>query len=254
MVTRPVNQNNHLDTLISAAGGHSIVFPTIEIQETRDRKSLEAVIDKLESYSIAIFISPNSASYAIQEIHKRKKDFSADTLLACIGKGSADVLNALGYRDNVITPVELYNSEALLKLAELQNVDKKNIVIFRGNGGRNVLKQSLTTRGATVDYGECYQRVIPNCDNRPLLKAIADNEIDVITITSSAALHNLLKMVDADTAALIREIPLVVVSRRIAAVGKQLGFKHPAMVTANASDQAIVETIKQWQTSEKNAL
>ena len=252
LVTRPANQNQHLIKLIEAAGNKAIAFPTLEIKPPRDNTALARIIEDLDKFSMIIFISPNAVEYAVKEIHKPGKKIPQHIKLACIGAGSAKALNETGY-DDIITPTEKYNSESLLQHPELQDVAGKHIVIFRGNGGRELLKQTLIKRKADVVYGECYRRAKPDTDNTMLMRALDENAIDVITATSAKAVRNLCEMTDNKALRGLKEIPVVVASPRIAEVCRQLGFRNEIIVSINASDNAIVDSIRQWQTS-KNAL
>lgn len=47
-------------------------------------------------------------------------------------------------------------------MAELTD---KNLLILRGNGGRELLREQATLRGATVETVECYQRVLISYNN-----------------------------------------------------------------------------------------
>jgi uroporphyrinogen-III synthase len=46
----------------------------------------------------------------------------------------------------------------------------KRVIIFRGEGGRELLGETLKQRGAAVEYVSCYRRARPQLDPAPLLK------------------------------------------------------------------------------------
>lgn len=249
LVTRPANQNQNLVRLIKNAGDVAIVFPALEIKGNNDSPELNNVINNLESFSMAIFISPNAVEHALESIFKHHNTVPPHIKLACVGRGSALKLAEYGY-SSTLTPEEKYNSESLLALPELQQVKGEKIVIFRGNGGRNVLYDTLTARGAHVVYGECYRRVKPDTGNEPLIEFLKNGTARIITTTSAEAIRNLYEMAAPETSALL-EIPVIAISDRIATVCSELGFKK-IIITDNASDEAIVSAIEQWKSTKNN--
>ena len=94
--------------------------------------------------------------------------------------------------DHVIVPTERFDSEGLLALPELQNVAGMRVMIFRGDGGRELLGDTLKARGATVEYVTCYLRSKSDLDVGALLTATPD----ALTVTSSEALSHLWEMLD----------------------------------------------------------
>ncbi len=74
-----------------------------------------------------------------------------------IGRSTALALHTVTGID-VRYPLDRETSEVLLQLPELQNVQGKQALILRGNGGREVLAETLAARGAEVEFCECYQR------------------------------------------------------------------------------------------------
>ena len=64
MVTRPAHQAAHLAESIRAAGGNALLFPVIEIADIEDARPLLALIDRLDEFDWAIFVSPNAVNKA----------------------------------------------------------------------------------------------------------------------------------------------------------------------------------------------
>ena len=91
--------------------------------------------------------------------------------VAAIGDATAEALRNSGF-PAVISPPVRHDSEGLLEMPELQSVRDKSIVVFRGEGGREKLKEALEERGARVTYAECYRRVRPQADAQPLAAAL----------------------------------------------------------------------------------
>ncbi len=111
------------------------------------------------------------------------------------GPGTAAALVAAGL-DDVRIPATTFDSEGLLALPELADVAGKRIVIFRGNGGREFLGDTLRARGASVDHVGCYRREIPQGGAGGLAEALREGRAQALTLTSSEGLDNLVALLD----------------------------------------------------------
>lgn len=249
LVTRPRDQAEHLTHLIEQQGGEAIRFPVIEIAEPKDTQALHAVIGRLDQFDLAIFISPNAVNRAMNLILARG-GLPASLRVACVGRGSARELKHIGI-ENIIVPQSRFDSEALLTLPELQQVQGKHIVIFRGEGGRELLGDTLKARGADIEYAECYRRARPRADVTPLLRRWDRGEIDIVSLTSVDGLHNLFDMLGPTGQPWLARTPVIVVSRRMAEICRELGLKTEPIIAAQASDEAILEAIKTWREAQK---
>lgn len=242
VVTRPAAQARQLAGLIRKAGGIPVLFPVLEILDSGDLRSLHALIDRLEEFDLAIFISPSAVNKAMNLIAARRK-LPPGLRIAAIGRGSARELKHFGVGE-VIAPARKFDSEALLEMPELVEVSGKHVVIFRGDGGRELLGDTLVARGAVLEYAECYRRGKPNSNAAPLLKAWARDELHAIVVTSSEGLRNLFDMVGKLGQSWLRKTPLFVTHARIAATARELGLA--VVVEAGPGDAELTEGLVQY--------
>jgi uroporphyrinogen-III synthase len=246
-VTRPAAQAERLCKLLEEAGYEAVRLPALEIVDVVDMQRLAGEIDRLESYDLAIFVSVNAVNKGLEYILARRT-WPSHTRIATVGARSAEALAHHGLAVDLV-PEHQFNSEALLALDELQDMAGRRVIIFRGNGGREHLHDTLVGRGATVEYAEVYRRACPVVDDELMGALLRPGVLYGITITSNESLQNLLAMAGTRWQPWLREIPLVVVSGRQAKLAEKLGFRHAAVVAENASDEAIVAALQGIRTS-----
>ncbi len=226
LVTRPAGQSDRLAARIREAGGEPVLFPAIDILPPRNLQAVHRLIDELEHFDLALFISPTAVEQALALIRHRRT-WPDHPAVACIGQGSARALNAHGFH-SVIAPQSGADSEALLELPEMQQVAGKRIVIFRGEGGREMLAEALKKRGAETVYAECYRRARPQTPFTPLL----NQGLSAVTLSSKEALDNLFELTNEAGRERLRHIPLFVPHPRIADAARQHGFQTVLIVAA----------------------
>jgi uroporphyrinogen-III synthase len=241
VITRPAEQAAELSALIAQSGGRPILFPAMEIRDVEDRTALNAIIDRLDVYDLAIFISPNAVRKAYEAIRARRT-FPPQLEVATIGRGSAETLTSLGLCP-VLAPEDGADSESLLRLPELEQIAGRRIVIFRGSGGRELLRDTLIDRGAIVDYAECYRRVRPEADVETLLQAWRAGEIAAVVVTSSEGLRNLHDLLGPTGRQCLATTPLFVPHDRIASTANDLGLRD--VVITPSGDRAIATSLVQ---------
>jgi len=242
LVTRPAHQAAHLAELIIAAAGKPVLFPVLEILDAADLQPLYELIDRLDSVDLAIFISPNAVNKAMNLI-KSRRELPATLKIAAIGRGSSKELKHFGITD-IIAPTARFDSENLLEMPELQNVAGQRIVIFRGDGGREVLGDTLAARGASIEYAECYRRSRPDASAGGLLRQWSRNEINAVTVTSAEGLRNLYDMLGKLGRQWLKTTPVFVPHPRILEVTRELGLEQ-AMVTPSG-DEGLVQGMIEW--------
>jgi uroporphyrinogen-III synthase len=222
VVTRPAEQAQTLASLIRSAGGRALLFPVIEIADVADKQPVRAVLGRLDQFDLAIFVSPNAVERGMKLIGA--SPLPPRLKVAAIGGGSVKALAGFGVQD-VIAPPRRFDSEALLELPALAQVAGQRIVIFRGEGGREVLGATLAQRGALVEYAECYRRRRPQADAAFLLQAWERGEIGAVVVTSSDAVRNFFDMIGKPGQTWLQNTPLFAPHPRIAETARGLGVR-----------------------------
>lgn len=236
VVTRPAGQASHLAAALVALGAKPVLFPVLAIFDVEDKSALLDMAIRLDGFDWAAFVSPNAVDKALPVLLGHRP-WPATLRAATIGRSSEEALARFGIR-NVVAPRDRFDSEALLDLPEMQDMQGRRVVIFRGDGGRDLLAETLQARGATVEYVTCYRRGRPALDPAPLLKLWGDAQLDAVTATSSEGLRNLFDMVGKLGQAWLRKTPIFVPHARIAEQARQLGCLD-VVLTAPADDGLI---------------
>lgn len=253
LVTRPAHQADNLCRLIEASGGQVLRFPVLAIAETSDPDALDSLLRRLDQFKIAVFISANAVDFALNRLQVLRTPWPKSLRTVAVGKASAKALNRFGLSVD-LTPSTTFNTEGLLEEPELQSVAGKKIVIFRGEGGRELLAQTLAERGAEIEYAQCYRRLsaAPDQTRRDaLLSRWARGEVDVVTVTSNETLRNLFEMLGGLGQKWLQQTPLIGISERIRVVAKELGFSQIPRVAALADDNAMVAELIQWRLEQR---
>lgn len=239
-ITRPAGQATKLSELITEQGGKPTLFPLIAIAPLADYSTFEQKLAGLESYDWAIFISSNAVQNAMPRLLEKFGTPPASLRFAAIGPSTAAELAKFGVTAT-LTPEQRFDSESLLALPEMQAVTNKNIMIFRGVGGREVLADTLKARGAAVDFAECYQRINPQSNAGVLSVLWQNKQLDAAVVTSSEAMRHLLDITDNGNAAWIRAVTLCVNHPRIAELPRQLGLK--TAIADAPGDEAMLQCL-----------
>lgn len=208
VITRPGQAAAALAAALAAEGARAIVFPTLEIRPVPSTPAREAALDLLPACPLAIFVSANAVEHGLAAARARGP-WPAATRVAGIGEATAERLRNSGFPE-VISPAERFDSESLLALPELQAVEGRNIIVFRGEGGRERLKEALEARGARVTYAECYRRERPRSDPREVAAALEKGEVQAVSALSAESLVNFVALLDEAARARLSGVALAV--------------------------------------------
>lgn len=239
LIIRPAGLGERLAQLVREEGGEAIVFPAIEVLAPTRPARLDALIARLHTFDWAIFISPTAARQGMLAVRARRA-WPTPLRLAAVGRGTAAALAELGCSE-VLAPEVPGDTEALLALPQLQAIAGQNIVVFRGEGGREKLARLLAERGARVEYGECYRRGRPDSDVSELLARWRAGQVQAVCAASRESLLNLRDMLGGDNVAMLAATPVFAPHPRIANAARELGWAKAIVVAGD--EVATVEAL-----------
>lgn len=215
--TRPQDQAQKLSQQINNAGGVVIELPTLEIKATNNWFNS---LPDLEKVDHAIFISANAVHYCFTQLNVHQIGWPASIKAIAIGHGTAAILHEFNIPINAIP--EIPDSEHLLALDLLQQLEKKNVLLFKGKGGRPLIEEQLLQRGARLTILNVYQRVMPKINEQFIQSIWHGNLVDIILLTSEKSLHNLFKLFDKEAHDWLRNKTWLVISKRLAQIASSL--------------------------------
>jgi len=240
LVTRPVHQSEKLAGLIRAAGGEPVLFPALAIVAPADTATVRSLLAGLAELDLAIFVSPNAVEQGLALLEHR---WPAGVAVAAVGEGTAAVARRHGL-ETVAVPVDRADSESLLAMPELHDLRGKRVVIFRGEGGRELLGEQIRQRGAQLSYAECYRRVRPSADPSALVARWEQGGLHAATVMSSETLENLWAMLGERGQRLLRSTPLLMPHANIAERATRLGLTEVAVTPPG--DEGILRGLNAW--------
>lgn len=246
LITRPREQNEALAALIEQQGGRAYQVPAYEICAPADPSKLDALRQRLNEFDLVIFISTTAVAWGCALLNLASTRFSPNTRLGAVGAGTAAAMVKAGL-PAPIAPATGFNSESLLAMPEFANVSNKKALVVRGEGGREVLANTLRQRGAQVEYAEVYRRQCPNIALDSELSEEDRQRIDVAVATSNEGLQNLYDMAGERLRAWLSTLPLIVMSERAVELARALGFKHTPRVVRLPGNDGILKTLIDWK-------
>lgn len=236
LITRPEQSGQALAQQLSTQGIQSLCQPLFDYQPLLNSSTTKTFITS-HTEAIVIFVSVAAvefANLAYPLIHWQNSDFIA------VGEKTQ---RALAKIDITAQAPEKQSSEGLLALPILTQVANKDIIIVRGDTGREYLAEQLQLHGAKVYYLASYQKLWRSFSTE-IAQRWQKEEINCIVITSNAILERVLSLIGNSAAYWQSSCLWIVASERIKDRAIALGLSR--VVNANgASDKAIITAIRQ---------
>jgi uroporphyrinogen-III synthase len=248
VITRPRAQADALAQQVRALGREVVLLPLLEIFPLPDQAELIRTLAGLERYAMVAFVSPNAIDAAFAHIAQ----WPPGVTLAVLGEGSRAALARHGIdatNASIVSPADAArsDSENLLQTLDLAALAGKEVLIVRGESGRELMADGLRAAGAIVTTVAAYRRSVPAMrpDLRARLLALLGRENDWI-ITSSEALRGLLALVGQlgapEAVAKMQQQHLIVPHARIGETAKSLGLARVTL--CGSGDERLLAALQ----------
>lgn len=238
LVLRPAPSCFELVNMLEKANISAIAAPLLSFEAGGELAQLKDKLNSLPANSIVVAVSPRAIEYANQIL--TEKDWPEDLHYVAVGQKTAQRWKECS-NIKASTPTT-QSSEGLLTLNIFNQLKGKNILILRGNGGRNFLAKELTKSGAIVNHIELYRRIWNTDKVLSQIKSWQEKNIKTLVISSGEQLKLLWKSLDKSSRHWLCQCQLFVPSERIYQQAQFLGFKTVFNVKS-ASNTALFNAL-----------
>lgn len=243
LVTRPLPQGEELVSRLRALGRVAWSFPLIEFTPGRQLPELSAQLASLAAGDLLFALSQHAVEFAHARLQQQRLRWPTAPDYFAIGRTTALALHKVSNRQ-VRYPLDREISEVLLQLPELQNIAGKKALILRGNGGRELLGDTLRERGADVTFCECYQRSARHYDGAEEAMRWQSRGVSTLVITSGEMLQQLWALIPQwYRERWLLSCRILVVSERLAEQARELGWQD-IQVADSADNDALLRALQ----------
>jgi len=197
LVTRTRQQVSSLTQKIEELGGEVIEFPTIQIVQPDSFDEIDGALGEIEKYQWIIFTSVNGVNSFFNRL--KKLDFDIRLLynarICAIGSVTAKTLEDMGF--NIEYVPEVFKAEELVEGLKNKIMIGDRVLLPRADIGGTILVDELNKLGAEIDDIHVYKTVISK-QSRDQLQKNLENNIDIITFTSSSTVNNFIQILGKD--------------------------------------------------------
>lgn len=241
LVTRPDERGKQLVDLLNQSGVVALHLPLFTFEKGNDLENLPSKLSQLNAGDYVFLVSKSAVDFSVNTLKEIGFQWREDMQYFTVGQRTAQYFASQSERA-IYYPIAQENSEGLLALPAMQQLAGKQILILRGNGGREYFSEQATERGAKVEAIECYRRVPISYNNEEQTSICKRSGVDTLVATSLDILYALIEFVPENEQNWLKSCRLVTVSSRIAEAAKQQGWQK-ILLSPKADNQSLLNTL-----------
>lgn len=239
LVCRPEPEARRLGDAFEARGARVRVLPALIREPLPETPEARQLIQNLDLFQHVLVVSPYAARQLLERLDTWWPQIPQGIRWYTVGRGTAEVLQEAGLAP--LAPDSGVDSEALLASPELVIAEGDKVLIVRGEQGRELIHNTLKSRGARVTLLPLYRRRQPEYPDALLADLFGDFRPEVVITLSGETLNNFIALSE-NSGHNCRNCLLLVPVERIASQAFGAGFRH-VCVPERLDDDTLVNTV-----------
>ncbi len=239
LISRPGERAGPLAAAIEARGLAVLRLDVMHLEALPEAPAARTAWLDIDHFHKVVVVSPFAAECLVEALERYWPQLPVGIDYYAVGASTAALLHRrLGVRVHVPSPSAGEDtSEALLRLASLQALGERRVLLVAGEGGRPLIADTLAARGARVTRLALYRRRLLDPDPR-MQARLAAGDYRALVVSSGEILEHLARWC---TDAALNQ-PLIVSSARLATLAGRLGFRFP-VVASGATPAALAVAV-----------
>ncbi|MCS5712699.1 uroporphyrinogen-III synthase [Candidatus Berkiella aquae] len=236
---RPAHQVQPLADAIQQMGASTILLPTLSIVPLLPSLSLQTSWINQIREADWVMISSQNGVHCAPPLLLQALALTKTCKVVTMGAATTRALVAKGVSVFFTSPPGADSEQLLTEPFFQENeIANKKIMLIAGEGGRTLIADTLTARGALVTWMKVYRQEKPKLALKPLLADWASlNHPFCFMVTSLNCLHHFLDNVSIEHYAWINQQAFIVVSERIAQAARKWGIQHTFVAKSAEKEQ-----------------
>ncbi|WP_226673274.1 uroporphyrinogen-III synthase [Rossellomorea aquimaris] len=245
LITRGNEGSSETGSLIKSEGGVPILVPLLHFQSHKDPREKE-LLSHLHTYDWIIFTSKNGVKFFLEAL--KRQGISLDTYkgrYAAVGSKTGHYCHKSGITVSFVP--ENFTGDDFAEEFMLKVKPEARVLIPKGNLARNVIASQLSSAGVSCQEWIVYETVLPQKSIVQLKEIIENEQVDIITFTSSSTVHHFMKVIrEYSLYDRIRDIPIACIGPITKNIAEQYGLHVkicPSVYTVNEMVNEMKEYI-----------
>jgi uroporphyrinogen-III synthase len=252
LITRSLEQSEEFIRAVEAKGGKTVLFPTIQIHDPDSWVEVDEAIKHIKTFDGVIFTSRNAVEkfFERMKFHKIPPDVLITFFIFAVGEKTKSLIEK--YNLLVTAIPENYTAESLGETIQAICVKEKRFLFPRGNLGKDIITEKLSTLKATVIPVTVYKTVqlVPyNTDE--IKQKLLNGNIDVVTFTSPSTVKNFFSLFTEEAKVeFVHKIVFAVIGEVTAETLRQLGY-NPKIIAEPSTVEGMIQAIENYYKNKK---